>query len=70
MADWTKPTGGYFVSFNSKPGKAKKIYKLCETAGLKLTPVGATFPYGKDHHNPNLSISPPNMSHLEFKKAM
>ena len=70
MADWTKPTGGYFVSFNSKPGKAKKIYKLCETAGLKLTPVGATFPYGKDPKNQNLRISPTKISNLELKKAM
>ena len=70
MADWTKPTGGYFVSFNSKPGKAKKIYKLCEKAGLKLTPVGATFPYGKDPKNQNLRISPTKISNLELKKAM
>jgi DNA-binding transcriptional MocR family regulator len=70
MADWTKPTGGYFVSFNSKPGKAKKIYKLCENAGLKLTPVGATFPYGKDPKNQNLRISPTKISNLELKKAM
>jgi len=70
MADWTKPTGGYFVSFNSKPGKAKKIYTLCETAGLKLTPVGATFPYGKDPKNQNLRISPTKISNLELKKAM
>ena len=70
MANWTKPTGGYFVSFNSKPGKAKKIYKLCENAGLKLTPVGATFPYGKDPKNQNLRISPTKISNLELKKAM
>ena len=70
MANWTKPTGGYFVSFNSKPCKAKKIYKLCENAGLKLTPVGATFPYGKDPKNQNLRISPTKISNLELKKAM
>ena len=67
---WTKPTGGYFVSFNSKPGKAKKIYKLCEAAGLKLTKVGATFPYNKDPLDQNIRISPSKISNPELKKAM
>ena len=67
---WTKPTGGYFVSFNSKPGKAKKIYKLCEAAGLKLTKVGATFPYNNDPHDQNIRISPTKISNPELKKAM
>ena len=67
---WTKPTGGYFVSFNSKPGKAKKIYKLCEAAWLKLTKVGATFPYNNDPHDQNIRISPTKISNPELKKAM
>ena len=67
---WTKPTGGYFVSFDSKPGKAKKIYNLCELAGLKLTKVGATFPYNKDPHDQNIRISPSKISNSELKKAM
>ena len=48
LAKWTKPTGGYFISFDSLSGRASKIHKLCNEAGLKLTPLGATFPYGKD----------------------
>ena len=57
-ATWSTPTGGYFVSFNSKPGKAKKIYQLCLDAGLKLTPVGSTFPYKKDPANQNIRLAP------------
>ena len=29
LASWTKPTGGYFISFDSKPGQASKIFDLC-----------------------------------------
>ena len=64
-----KPTGGYFVSFNSKPGKAKKIYNYVRLAGLKPK-VGATFPYNNDPHDQNIRISPSKISNPELKKAM
>ncbi|OUW81229.1 MAG: hypothetical protein CBD82_04290 [Gammaproteobacteria bacterium TMED222] len=69
-ANWSTPTGGYFVSFNSKPGKAKKIHKLCSDAGLKLTPVGSTFPYKKDPQNQNIRIAPTQVKNSDLKKAM
>ena len=68
-ANWSTPTGGYFVSFNSKPGKAKKIHKLCSDAGLKLTPVGSTFPYKKDPKNQNIRIAPTQVKKSDLKKA-
>ena len=70
IAQWSMPTGGYFVSFTAKPGKASKIYKLCFEAGLKLTPVGATFPYGKDPDNQNLRLSPTQVKNSDLKKSM
>ena len=69
-ATWRTPTGGYFVSFNSKPGKAKKIYQLCLDAGLKLTPVGSTFPYKKDPANQNIRLAPTQVKNSDLKKAM
>ena len=69
-ATWSSPTGGYFVSFNSKPGKAKKIYQLCSDAGLKLTPVGSTFPYKKDPENQNIRLAPTQVKNSDLKKAM
>jgi DNA-binding transcriptional MocR family regulator len=67
MGSWTKPEGGYFVSFDTLPGLAREVVKLADQAGVKLTPAGATFPYGKDVNDTNIRIAPtyPNMADLE-----
>ena len=70
LASWTKPTGGYFVSFDSKLGQASKIYDLCKEAGLNLTPVGSAFPYRRDQENSNIRIAPTYVSIDELDKAM
>ena len=70
LASWTKPTGGYFVSFDSKLGQASKIYELCKEAGLNLTPVGSAFPYRRDQENSNIRIAPTYVSIDELEKAM
>lgn len=58
IGEWTKPAGGYFISFDSLPGCAKQIVKKCQKAGVKMTPAGATWPYGKDPQDTNIRIAP------------
>jgi DNA-binding transcriptional MocR family regulator len=70
LASWTKPTGGYFISFDSKPGQATKIFELCKAAGLNLTPIGSAFPYRRDQENRNIRIAPTYVSIEELDKAM
>ena len=70
MGSWCKPEGGYFVSFDSNPGLAKEIIRLSAEAGVKLTPAGATFPYGQDPEDKNIRLAPTFPSVEDLDQAM
>ena len=70
FGSWTKPTGGYFVTFKSEPGLAKEIISLAKNAGLKLTPAGATFPYGVDPEDEIIRLAPTACTIEELEQAM
>lgn len=69
MGEWTEPQGGYFISFDTRPGLAKTVVKLAAEAGVKLTPAGATYPYGKDPEDRNIRLAPSFPKVEEIAKA-
>ena len=68
IGTWTKPMGGYFISFDSLEGCAKKIVAKAAEAGLKMTEAGATYPYGIDPKDSNIRIAPsfPSLEELQL----
>ena len=69
IASWTEPRGGYFLSFDTMPGCAARTVELCRRAGVKFTPAGSTWPYGRDPQDSNIRIAPSFASAEEIEPA-
>jgi len=70
VAEWTDPQGGYFISLDTMEGCAKAVVRMAADAGVKLTPAGATYPYGRDPHDRNIRIAPTLPPLQEVRRAM
>ncbi|MBQ1891070.1 MAG: aminotransferase [Firmicutes bacterium] len=67
---WTKPKGGYFITFMANDGTATRINELVKACGVTMTGPGATHPF---HHDPDdryLRIAPSFPPVEELEPAM
>ena len=58
IAQWSHPTGGYFVNLDVLDGTASRVVALAKEAGIALTPAGASYPHGHDPRDRNIRLAP------------
>ena len=71
IAEWTRPTGGYFVNLDVLDGTATRVVELAKQAGIALTPAGASYPHGHDPRDRNIRLAPtfPELDEVETAMA-
>tara|TARA_B100000287_G_scaffold346364_1_gene333946 strand:+ start:2964 stop:4166 length:1203 start_codon:yes stop_codon:yes gene_type:complete len=70
IGSYKRPTGGYFISYNTNKPIAKRVIALCEEAGVLITPAGSTYPHFKDPQDSNIRLAPTFLGLDDLKEAM
>ena len=68
--NFSKPTGGYFITYTTTKPIALEVISLCSSAGVLITPAGATFPKGIDPNNNVIRIAPTFVNEEDLEVAM
>ena len=70
IGNYKKPSGGYFISYNTNKPIAKRVIALCEEAGVLITPAGSTYPHFYDPADSNIRLAPTFLNLEDLKEAM
>ena len=70
IGSYKKPTGGYFISYNTSKPIAKRVIALCKEAGDLITPAGSTYPHFEDPTDSNIRLAPTFLDLEDLKDAM
>ena len=67
---FSRPTGGYFITYSTAKPIASKVVGLCKKMGVLITPAGSTFPNNHDPDDSVIRLAPTYVSKDELKTAM
>ncbi len=67
---FSRPTGGYFITYSTAKPIATKVVELCKEMGVLITPAGSTFPNNYDPKDSVIRIAPTYVSKEELQMAM
>jgi DNA-binding transcriptional MocR family regulator len=70
VAEWTRPTGGYFITLEAGKGCASRAIALAKDAGIAVTAAGAPYPYGDDPNDSTIRIAPSFPPLAELRTAI
>ena len=67
---FSKPTGGYFITYSTAKPIATRVVELCKELGVLITPAGSTFPKNHDPKDSVIRLAPTYVSTEELEVAM
>ena len=70
IGNYKKPSGGYFISYNTIKPIAKRVIALCKEAGVLITPAGSTYPNFNDPQDSNIRLAPTFLGVENLREAM
>ena len=70
IGNYKKPSGGYFISYNTTKPIAKRVIALCKEAGVLITPAGSTYPHFNDPEDSNIRLAPTFLGVEDLREAM
>ena len=70
IGNYKKPSGGYFISYNTTKPIAKRVVALCKEAGVLITPAGSTYPHFNDPQDSNIRLAPTFLGVENLREAM
>ena len=67
---FSRPTGGYFITYSTSKPIASLVVKLCSDLGVLITPAGSTFPKNYDPNDSVIRLAPTFVTKDELADAM
>ena len=67
---FSRPTGGYFITYSTSKPIATRVVALCKELGVLITPAGSTFPKNYDPNDSVIRLAPTFVEASDLSDAM